>query len=102
MLSFLIFEEDSMGKTKHTAEFKKKIALEALREQKTIQEIARTYQVHPAQVSVWKKQLLDNASNVFGGKKDPGKDYESEMATLERKVGQLTMENDFLKKKLER
>jgi transposase len=91
-----------MGKTKHTPEFKKKVVLEVLREQKTIQEIARTYQVHPAQVSVWKKQFLDNASTVFGGKKDPGKDYESEMAILERKVGQLTIENDFLKKKLER
>jgi transposase-like protein len=91
-----------MGKTKHTPEFKKKIAIEALREQKTIQEIARTYQVHPAQVSVWKKQLLDNASTIFGGKKHPEKNYEGEMAILERKVGQLTIENDFLKKKLER
>lgn len=89
-----------MGRTKHTPEFKKRVALEALREQKTIQEIA--YQVYPAQVSVWKKQLLDNASTVFGAKKDPGNDYENEMAILERKVGQLTIENDFLKKKLEK
>ncbi len=91
-----------MGKTKYTSEFKKKVAIEALREQKTINEIAKVYQVYPAQVSLWRKQLLDNSVELFGGKKEGGKDREEEIAILERKIGQLTIENDFLKKKLEK
>jgi transposase len=91
-----------MGKTKHTADFKKKVAIEALREQKTINEIAKIYGIYPTQVSLWRKQLLDNSTLVFRGKKEEVKDREDEIALLERKIGQLTIENDFLKKKLEK
>lgn len=80
-----------MGKTKHTAEFKKKVAIEALREQKTINEIAKAHGVYPVQVSLWRKQLLDNSTVIFGGKKEEVRDREDEIAILERKIGQLKM-----------
>ena len=83
----------------HTAGFKTKVVLEALQERETIQEIGRKYDIHPNQISTWKTQFLSNASNVFekGVKKD---DDEKEKANLFKKVGQLQMEVDFLKKVL--
>ncbi|HKK62644.1 MAG TPA: transposase [Bacteroidales bacterium] len=83
----------------HTTGFKTKVVLEALQERETIQEIGRKYDIHPNQISTWKTQFLSNASNVFekGVKKD---DDEKEKANLFKKVGQLQMEVDFLKKVL--
>jgi transposase-like protein len=84
-------------------ELKKRIAIEALREQRTANEIASIYEIHPAQVRKWKKELLDGAITIF---EDPRKnnkklqDQEQEEAILQQKVGQLTIENDWLKKKL--
>lgn len=89
-----------MVNKKHATETKKKIALETVKEQKTISQIAKEYQVHPAQVNTWKKQLVENAANLFGAQSGKCKDSDSEIEALERKVGRLTMENDFLKKKL--
>ena len=80
-------------------EFKKKVALAAIRELATINEIAQEYSVHPMQVSKWKKELLDNAQNVF----DKGKKKENPEAivsTLHEQIGKLTIENNWLKKKL--
>ncbi len=94
-----------MNKTPRTPAFKKKIALEALREEKTIEEIAKEYCLNRVQVSQWKKELLDGAEAIFTGKKREKKilqNYDEEKAALERKIGQLTIENDWLKKKLER
>lgn len=88
-----------MGRKNHTAEFKKKVAIEAIREQKTINQIAKEFQVHPVQVSKWKKQLLDFCGVVFNGNKRSDC-REAEIEVLERKVGRLCIENDFLKKKL--
>lgn len=88
-----------MGRRKHTAEFKKKVALEAIKEQKTINQIAKDFQVHPVQVSDWKKQLLSSCGIVFEGKQACNT-REDDIAALERKIGRLTIENDFLKKKL--
>jgi transposase-like protein len=85
---------------KHTAEFKARVALEALRGVETISEIAAKYNVHPVQVGNWKKELLDRVPEVFERKnaaKD--KDAAKERVDLERKVGQLTMEVDWLEKK---
>ncbi len=85
---------------KHTAEFKARIALEAIKGLNTINEIAAKYEVHPVQVGSWKKELLDRVPELFERKNaanDP--DIEQERARLERKVGQLSMEVDWLEKK---
>jgi transposase-like protein len=82
----------------HGAEFKARVALEAVKWQKTVNEIAREYEVHPVQVSQWKKDLVERLPEVFGRKPGP----EAEMLVrqkerLERKVGELTMDVEFLK-----
>lgn len=89
-----------MGRTPRTAAFKKKVVLETLREDKTLAQIANEHGVHPMQITKWKKELLDGMEAVFGqkGKQHRGKDQEREL--LERKIGQLTIELDYLKKKL--
>ena len=86
-------------RTKHAAGFKTKVVLEALQERETIQEIGRKYNIHPNQISTWKTQFLSKASNVFE-KGITKNDDEKEKADLFKKVGQLQMEVDFLKKVL--
>ena len=83
----------------HTSGFKTKVVLEALQERETIQEIGKKYEIHPNQISTWKTQFLSNASNVFE-KGISKNDDEKEKADLFKKVGQLQMEIDFLKKVL--
>lgn len=91
-----------MNKTPRTAAFKKKIALQALREQNTIEEIAREYGLHRVQVCKWKKELLDGVESIFETKNKKKISDDEDKIALERKVGQLTIEIDWLKKKLER
>ena len=83
----------------HTAGFKTKVVIEAIQERETIQEIGRKYDLHPNQISTWKTRFLSGASSVFekGSVKD---ETEKEKADLFKKVGQLQMEVDFLKKVL--
>jgi transposase-like protein len=79
---------------------KVRIGLEALKGIKTVAEIAREYQVHPNQVSQWKSQLVERLPEVFeNGPSAQLQEREQELERLERKVGQLTMELDWLKKK---
>ena len=85
---------------KHTAEFKARVALEAIQGLKTQSEIAKEYEIHPVMVGQWKNELLERTPELFNSK--PDKDAEKkdkEQIELERKVGQLTMEVDFLEKK---
>ena len=86
---------------RHDPEFKARVALEALKGVKSIQQIAKDYQVHPVQVSEWKKTMTEGATGVFGpGKaKTEGEDFEQERSALHSKIGQLTVEVDFLRKK---
>jgi len=74
--------------------FKAKVALEALKGDQTIIELAERYHVHPNQITTWKKQLLDHASDVFG--KGPKDNQGPDVKELHAKIGQLSMENDFL------
>ena len=78
-------------------EFKARVALEALRGDKTVQEIAAKHKVHPNQVSVWKRQAMDGLSKVFSNGTDRERqDHDSEIRDLHAKIGQLTVERDFL------
>ena len=81
-----------------TAIFKQKIAIEALKGDRAINEIAKEYGVHPVQVSQWKKELVEGADVLFGKRKKKDGATDAERAALERKVGQLTIEIDWLKK----
>ena len=89
-----------MGRKKYSKELKARIALDAIKGQKTIAELASEYGVHANQISIWKKQLLDAAPAAFSS----GKDKDAEKKEVERdhlyqKVGQLQIEVDWLKKK---
>ena len=92
-----------MSETKRkilTGAQKAKIALEALKEQKTINEIAQEYGVHPTQIGLWKKALLENANQLFEAKRGSKlNDPQSDPVRLYAKIGQLNMELDWLKKK---
>ncbi len=86
-----------------TAGFKAKVALEALRGDRTIHEIAAKHKVHPNQVSAWKRQAIDGLGGVFSNGAEHGEqDHESEVRDLHAKIGELTVERDFLAKGLKR
>ncbi len=79
------------------AEFKARVALDALRGDRTIQEIATKHKVHPNQVSAWKRQAMDGLGAIFSNRVDKVHvDHESEVHGLHAKIGQLTVERDFL------
>jgi transposase-like protein len=89
-----------MRKT-YDKDFKAKVALEALKGDKTIQELGQIYQVHPNLITQWKRQLLDNAANIFerSNKIPEGQvEAEAKQELLLKEVGQLQVENRFLKK----
>lgn len=86
----------------HSPEFKAKVALAAAKGDKTVAELAQKYGLHANQISTWKKELLENAAMIFSSESQSGKDNSEEMDKLHAKIGQLTMENDFLAKVLGR
>jgi transposase-like protein len=85
-----------------TSSFKTKVVLEALKERETIQQLAVKYEIHPNQITTWKKQFLENADAAFNqdGKNDELQQARQQLDELYKQVGQMKVETDWLKKKL--
>src|SRR5580693_5943706 len=79
----------------HSAAFKARVALEAIRGEKTVAEIAAHHEVHPTQVTSWKNEVLENLAGIFGGE-SCGRDEKERIRELHAKIGELTVERDFL------
>ncbi len=80
----------------HSPAFKAKVALAAVKGEKTLAELAQQYDVHPNQITTWKNQLLDGAAGVFGGEKAEPAGTPVDLKALHAKIGELALENDFL------
>ncbi len=90
-----------MKRRSFTAKFKTKVVLEAIKESKTLAEIAQQYTLAPTQISKWKKEFLSEAESVFAkGNKPLKSESETERDRLLKTIGELKVENDFLKKTL--
>ncbi len=85
---------------KFSGAFKAKVAIEALKERETLAEISKRFEVHPNMISKWKQEFLDRSSELFEKKSDAESEVDPEK--LYAKIGQLEIENDFLKKSLKK
>lgn len=84
----------------HTKEFKTKVAIEAIRQQKTINELTTEYGIHATQINLWKKQALAVIPEAFCGRKEKAQEtHQQDIDELHRQLGQLIAERDWLKKK---
>jgi transposase len=85
---------------RHSAAFKAKVALEAIRGERTVNELAGLYEVHPSQIAAWKRRALEGMAQLFAdGRGRDHQDDEALKAQLYQQIGQLKVELDFLKKK---
>ena len=80
----------------HTQAFKAKVAMAALQGDKILAELSSQYDIHVNQIQTWRNQLKDNIGSLFDSGIDQRKDHEQQIKSLQAKIGQLTMENDFL------
>jgi len=86
---------------RYRAEFKAKVALEALKEQKTLTELSNQYQIHSVQISNWKKQLIEGSASIFNNSKNNNYRKQQNLENhLYQEIGRLKIELDWLKKKL--
>jgi len=89
-----------MERKRYSGEFKAKVAIEAIKGEKTASEIAGEYGVHPTQIAQWKKQVMDEIPRVFSMKKERDARKEEEIrSSLYQQIGQLKVELDWVKKK---
>ena len=91
----------STTRRKFSNEFKTKVVLESLKERETLESLAKKYELLPTQISAWKTQALQNFGQVFTSDKPEKKENAVDIDTLYSQIGQLKVENDFLKKKLQ-
>lgn len=87
-------------RTQYPKEFRARVALEAIKEQKTIAELSSEYEVHSNLVTRWKKQLLSNSADIFAKKSDADPNGKQELDNLYKQIGKQQVEIDWLKKKL--
>ena len=80
----------------HNPAFKAKVALAAIKGEKTLAELAQQYDVHPNQITAWKAQVLEGAAGLFGGGAAEPAAPVADLKVLHAKIGELTLENDFL------
>lgn len=85
---------------KFTSGFKAKVAIDALKEQSTLAELSKKHEIHAVQITKWKKEFVENGDLAFGGSSSDLASVEAERDLLLRKIGELQMDNDFLKKSL--
>ena len=91
----------SKKRTQYSSEFKAKIALSAIREDETIPQLAARYGIHPTQINSWKRQLIEQAAELFSRSSSSSKENGQTTDNLHRVIGQLTVERDFLARKLD-
>lgn len=89
-----------MEKRKFSPEFKAKVAIEALKERMTVLEISSKFKIHPTQITNWKNEFLEKSALVFTKELPDHKDFEKKEQELYSKIGELQVQNDFLKKVL--
>ncbi|WP_390937907.1 transposase [Parapedobacter soli] len=83
-------------RSKFSAGFKAKVAIEAIKEQQTVHELAAKYEVHATQINAWKRDFLNNAESAFSKDQDRSKDDSQEKKELYSKIGELQIQVDFL------
>jgi len=91
----------SKKRTQYSGEFKAKIALAAIRGDETIPQLAARYGIHPTQINSWKRQLIEQAAELFPRSNNASKENGQTTDDLHRVIGQLTVERDFLARKLD-
>jgi len=92
----------SRKRRNHSSVFRAKVALAAIKGDRTLAELAKQFEVHPNQISAWKKQLMSSAGDVFETGSSGPRDQDDQIKELHAKIGELSMEKDFLSKALGR
>ena len=91
----------SKKRRNHSPAFKAKVALAAIKNESTMAALSKRFNINQNMITRWKKQLLENSAEVFASKAGFSTDREAEIKSLQAKIGEITMENDFLSKALE-